>query len=183
MYSLKMAEDTAETLDSSLNINNFINTLNRTELVKFRNAEKSTRKLSKCESAILFNQVCIDENILPRYTDFRYRAPNARNAHSTTKFRRNMIHNNLNEKLALKTSLKRELDQNKYDFLCVCSHGTANVFLNVLNQLKGNIDRYNKSVVCANSILYITVTSLSRRLENVFITCQIFSYLKPKKKF
>ena len=80
-------------------IRSFLMSLSRGEIKSFRNAEKTVKKLSKCDSAIKFNNACLKEDILPKYTNVRdYHNSRGNNARITVDFRKGKVKNELEEK-------------------------------------------------------------------------------------
>ena len=126
------------------NVYSFLNSLSRCEIKSFRSAEKTIKNLSNCDSAILYNNVCLTEGILPKYTNFR--APNSRidNSRITVTFRKNIVKEELMEKKKLRIELKEKLEKAKLDFLSCCGTGVVDRFFEILKEIEKEQDRYNR---------------------------------------
>ena len=48
-----------------------------------RSIEKTSRKITNAEAAVLFNNQCIENNLLPKYTDIRLSNEAVRRSHIT----------------------------------------------------------------------------------------------------
>ena len=53
--------------------------------------EYTEKKFIKCQLAILFNNTCLNENILPSYTNINTHDPPARNERFTIEYRKQLI--------------------------------------------------------------------------------------------
>ena len=126
-------------------MNCFIQSLCRLELYKFRHAEKIVKKLSNCGSAIKFNRICLQEKILPKYTDFKLRNNDQRRAPHTVQFRNDMLKSQIKEKEALEDNLKRKLEIAKLEFLTCCRTGVVDNFFSTLEEIKVHEDSKNFS--------------------------------------
>ena len=84
-----------------------------------RKTEKISYKKNICELAVIFNETCIKDSILPRYTNIRLHDPSAREDPDTAAFRRTPIRWQLNEKQQELLYLKDELHtlQARWNFL------------------------------------------------------------------
>ena len=56
-----------------------------------RKLEKTIKKIVDTESALVFNQTCLKENILPKYTNINTHDPAARADHITVEYRKQLI--------------------------------------------------------------------------------------------
>ena len=61
--------------------------------------------------------MCLSENILPKYTDFRLHDARLRRADFTVEFRRTLIKDQLSDKLHMREGLERELESWKSKFI------------------------------------------------------------------
>ena len=73
-----------------------------------RKLEKTLKKLANCEQAVIFNQTCLKENILPKYSNIKTHDPAARNEAFTLEYRKQLVHRQIGEK---KVQQSRLLDQ------------------------------------------------------------------------
>ena len=58
-------------LDETSRIGNLIHELGEGERKSFRKIERLNKKLINNEYAVIYNKFCINENLLPRYTNFK----------------------------------------------------------------------------------------------------------------
>ena len=65
--------------------------------LKFRQLEKYKLKNLKAESHLVFNETCLNNNLLPVYTNVRLHDDAARNETFVLEFRRNRIKRQINE--------------------------------------------------------------------------------------
>ena len=84
-----------------------------------RRLEKLRKKEINARFAIVFNQQCLDNNLLPAYTNVRLHNEATRRKKFTTDFRRQLIEDQLNEKETVLTSLTKQIArrQEQYDYL------------------------------------------------------------------
>ena len=74
-----------------------------------RSIEQTNRKLSKAKSAVLFNRQCLNEDILPKYTNIRPHDPAVRQAQFTKDYRKKLVENQIDGKLKLIKDLECQL--------------------------------------------------------------------------
>ena len=74
-----------------------------------RKIEKTTNKISSCNTAVTFNNTCLRENLLPRYTHLHLHDQAAQRARCTTAFRRNLVEIQLQNKKEELELLRQEL--------------------------------------------------------------------------
>jgi hypothetical protein len=126
-----------------MNITNFINLLARSELQIFRVVEKLEKKLSKCGSAIIFNQVCLREQLLPNYTDFRLHNSALRDAPFTVQFRKSLLEDQLQQKTDERSKLITDYNAANNDFVAVCRPDICEQYQQVLYSTKEREDEIN----------------------------------------
>ena len=127
----------------------YTSSLSRLELNEFRNAEKTVKKLSKCDAAILFNQRCLSEEILPKYTQFRSPTNHrTRTSNDTVKFKKNIVIKELNSKLSQQSNLRKQLEQDKLNFLSTCRTSIVDEFFAQLTNIKESEDISNARKTC-----------------------------------
>ena len=81
-----------------------------TEIKKIiRNIEKLLYKLNSVETAIIFNQCCLKESLLPKYSELRLHDPTARRDRNTRDFRRSLVSRQLQFKKREKLKISEEL--------------------------------------------------------------------------
>ena len=86
-----------------------------------RKKERILQKINRLENSIVFNNCCIQEGLLPKYTMFKLHDPAAKRDHNTTEFRKQLIQRQITtakeeiqhldmEKRTLENLLKNKLD-------------------------------------------------------------------------
>ena len=75
----------------------------------FNKIQKLNRKLSKAKNAVLFNDICIQENILPKYTNIKLHDQRAKKQLFTEEFQRNLVKHQLKTKQELVEKLDHKL--------------------------------------------------------------------------
>ena len=58
-----------------------------------RKIENISKKLINCNFAVVFNDICIKENLLPTFTNIRTYDPAVRQSGITLRFRRDLLRN------------------------------------------------------------------------------------------
>ena len=76
-----------------------------------RKIEKLNKKLSKAHHAVIFNGHCLNEDILPKYTNFKLHDPATRDKAFTKEFRKKLVQNQLHEKEKCVKILQGKLDE------------------------------------------------------------------------
>ena len=72
-----------------------------------RNVEKCKNKLINCQYAAQFNKTCLNENILPNYTNIKVHDPAARSDNITLEYRRKLVERQFQEKVNLLPNLEQ----------------------------------------------------------------------------
>ena len=75
----------------------------------FNKIQKLNRKLSKAKHSILFNDICIQEHILPRYTNIKLHDQRAKKQLFTEEFQRNLVKHQVKTKQELVEKLEKKL--------------------------------------------------------------------------
>ena len=78
-----------------MSINETLRTVSKQARQAFNKILKLNRKLSKAKSAVLFNDICLKENILPNYTNIRLHDQRAKQQSFTSTFRQNLVKHQL----------------------------------------------------------------------------------------
>ena len=79
--------------------------------VKIRELETLYQKSIKSKWSLTFNNVCLNENIMPNYTNFRLHDPALRNSQESIEFKKHLIKNEISsKKKAIETLKKRQED-------------------------------------------------------------------------
>ena len=92
-----------------MNFNDIIHTLNDNLRKTVNKIVKTQTKLSKCESAITFNGLCIKEDLLPKFTNIRLHDPATKNEAFTKEFRKKLVEHQIKKKESLSSELRRKL--------------------------------------------------------------------------
>lgn len=121
-----------------------------------RSIEQANRKLSKSRSAVLFNRQCLNENILPTYTNIRLHDPAVKQAQFTNDYRKKLVENQIEVKLQLIEDLEAQL-RNLYEKLHESSipDETKN---DILEQLDTN----------AKNSFHVNKLRVSKKLSNLY---------------
>ena len=87
-----MAPEHAETRLSLLNPGQLFHMVNNPDIIsKIRKLEGFNKKLISQEYGILFNKTCLNEGLLPKYTNFRLHDPAAQNEPFTINCRKQLL--------------------------------------------------------------------------------------------
>ena len=86
------------TSSNTSNFGNLLFSLSPEERTLIRKLEKQLYKLNAAETAVIFNSTCINEGLLPKYTNLRLHDPNAADDRHTHTFRRRLAERQLEEK-------------------------------------------------------------------------------------
>ena len=81
-----------------MNFGNLLFHLPAEEKALIRKLEKQIYKQNAAETAVVFNSTCINEGLLPKYTNVRLHDPNAANDRHTRDFRRWLAERQLQDK-------------------------------------------------------------------------------------
>ena len=92
-----------------MNISGTLNVIPDTTKKTFNKTQKTTRKLVKARTAVLFNEVCLKENILPKYSNVRLHDQRAKKQPFTESFRRNLVEHQLKVKETEVSELEQKL--------------------------------------------------------------------------
>ena len=123
---------------------------------KFRLLERTKSNIIKKEWSIKYNEICIKENLLPKYTKLRLHDPAARTTNTTINYRKYLIRRQVtNSKLALE-KLKSKCDEIN-DEINNCSIET-NIKTDIENSLNDNL-------IQAENIIK---TKLLKKMNNLY---------------
>ena len=81
-----------------------------------RSIERTSRKITNTEAAVLFNNKCIENNLLPKYTDVKLSNEAVRRSRITIDFRRNLVKNETEQKEKALNLLKNKLRREEEEF-------------------------------------------------------------------
>ena len=99
-----------ETLaNTTLNFGQLLFHLQPEEKKIVRKIEKVSYKINAADTAIVFNNTCLKEGLLPKYTNLRLHDPTASSEINTWNFRKNLVSRQLQTKKEEKASLSDEL--------------------------------------------------------------------------
>ena len=121
-----------------------------------RRTEKIWRKIKKKEISVVFNEFCIKESLLPKYTIFKLHDPAAKHSTSTTEFRRELV-------LRQITSAKNDIEHLNEEFE------------EIKNALKKKLhaDDYNRVYNCIQQV--ITKENLHHRQQILNKLCRLYN--------
>lgn len=75
--------------------------------ILIRNIENVRKKINNCEHAVMFNSTCIQENLLPSYTNIRLHDQAVQQRCFTKEFRVQLVREQLTEKQKKTEKLKQ----------------------------------------------------------------------------
>lgn len=84
-----------------------------------RTIERTNRKLAKAHNSLVYNETCIKEDILPKYTNLKLHDPAAKETSFTKEYRKNLVVYQIECKRKVVQALKDEL-QKLHDELSAC---------------------------------------------------------------
>ena len=84
--------------ETSARIGDILKNINDGDKKTARCIETTRNKIIKAESSLAFNLVCLQENILPGYTEIKLHDESARNEESTRRFRRELVERQVEDK-------------------------------------------------------------------------------------
>ena len=87
-----------------------LNTVPLTIKTNFNKLQKLNRKLSKAKNGILFNDICLQENILPNYTNIKLHDQRAKKQLFTEEFQTNLVKHQLKTKQELVEKLQKKIN-------------------------------------------------------------------------
>jgi len=79
----------------------------------FRNLEKKSKKLISLKSHLNFNIICLNENLLPKYTNFKLHDAAAREEKFVENCRRQLIERQIREEKLSVTELSTEVEDQR----------------------------------------------------------------------
>ena len=166
-----------------------------------RKQEKVCNKISKKKMSVVFNQTCINEGLLPKYTIFRLHDPAAKYHNTTTEFRKELIVrqitsaqndiNSLNEEFEkIKEMLKNKLSPEDLDYV---QHNLQRTISNkeihhrqqILKKLR---NLYNGNILLPNyqdnyiNLSEHILTNDQKEFLNLGPNCHLQSHFDPLKK-
>ena len=134
---LKMATVMAESAQPeklSKSYGQFLNELEPGIRTCIRKHEKIVLKINKLQTSVVFNETCIKENILPKYTLFKLHDPAAKREDSTTEFRQKLI---LRQITSAKEEIERlEIESEEQENLL-----KSKLTVETLNQIKSYLEQ------------------------------------------
>ena len=95
--------------ETSAKIGDILKNINDGDKKTVRCIEATRNKIIKAESSLAFNLVCLQENILPGYTEIKLHDESARNEESTRRFRRELVERQVEDKKKVIYTLREEL--------------------------------------------------------------------------
>ena len=95
--------------DETLQIGSLIHKLREVEKQTVRSIERLNKKLINNRYAVIFNEFCIKENLLPRYTDFKLYDRAVRHKRITLSYRKQLLLDETEEKVKASKSLEEQI--------------------------------------------------------------------------
>ena len=118
-----------------MNIGNLLYPLPENIKGLIRKIEKEIYKLNGLETAVIFNQICLKEGLLPNYTNIRLHDPAARRESTTIAFRRSLVDRQLREKKEEKSRCYDRLQQLRQEWQTQGDHPNRQDIRNALQTL------------------------------------------------
>ena len=81
-----------------------------------RSIEKAQKKLINAKNSVIFNETCISNGLLPKYTNIKLHDPAIQERQFTLHFRRSLLDEQLKEKTEEVAKLQKELSKLQNDF-------------------------------------------------------------------
>ena len=106
-----------------MNLGGFIYDLNQNTKKLVRRIEKYERKLIHIQSSLVFNEICINENILPNYTRIRPHDPAARSEQCTMEYRKQLVKRQIKAKKEESENVQQELNTLWSEFNSILEDG------------------------------------------------------------
>ena len=139
------------------NFANFLFLFNQETRKLIRNIENIEKKLINCQLAVVFNETCLNEDILPIYTNITTHDPAARNERFTIEYRKQLIKRQISLKYQELDKIKLELTT-KYNELVTTT--TEDDYEMIKSTLQNQYDQHENSEKCN---IIKKLNSLSRR--------------------
>ena len=129
-----------------------LNNLNLEEKKQTRNLEKLSKKLINAKAAVTFNQICLDNNLLPNYSNIRLHNEALQHKSFTTDFRSSLVRNELNEKKKEVLRLQQQLSGEETFLLSLEQSVRDEIKLSLSEQLslyKKNVEARIQKKLCS----------------------------------
>ena len=124
-----------------------------------RDIESVSRKIINAEAAVTFNNECIKNNLLPKYTDIRLSNEAVRRSKITLEFRKTLVENETEEKKRTVRDLKERLETEQTRF----------------NDMEMNDELRNSTIETLNRELNhhkcVTTNKIQKKLSNLYGAC------------
>ena len=86
-----MAQSRAESTRDTYNYGQYLNQFPPNTIKVIREFERIQKKICRHKMSIMFNEICINEEMLPKYTYFKLHDPAAHKHSSTLEYRRDLV--------------------------------------------------------------------------------------------
>ena len=86
-------------------------TLTQEHKLKLREIERLAKKVINAKNALAFNQTCLNNNLLPKYTKIRLHDAALQDSNLTNEFRQNLIKEEIKSKEDVITTLSSKLEE------------------------------------------------------------------------
>ena len=178
-----------------MSLGNLIFYLRNDQKVLIRKIEKLQRKREKTKNGVIFNQTCLQEDILPKYTNIKVHDPAARKTAFTKEYRRKLVQLQLKTKEEALVSVQRKLDAlfeelSKSDInddlkrsILVqldesadnCNHANRTKIAKKLSRLYGGDIKLSESKQCYVNLSSVQLTEAQQELLNLGLNCHVQS--------
>ena len=103
-----------------------------------RELEKVSLKLAKSDCCVLFNGICLSENILPNYTNINLHDDAAKREPFTLKYRRHLVQRELDVAKERRTKLEQELNERTVSLRDTMDE---NIFEEISSTINSNVQK------------------------------------------
>ena len=126
-----------ETLvENGISFGKLIYSLRKKEKKLVRNIEKLLYKYNSAETAIKFNEICLKEGLLPKYSELRLHDPAARKEKNTHNFRRSLVCRQLQIKKQERLTISNELHSLMQEWEIMSPNEVRQPINNALDHMK-----------------------------------------------
>ena len=139
-----------------MNFGNLLYNLQEEERSSVRKIEKVSKKLISAQYAVIFNNICIKENLLPKYTDIRPHDPAVRRSEFTLQYRRDLLLHQLEKKEKQIKELEIELHLAK---------GRWDSYIGIGHELRHRIEGEMEDII--NQYQLSTKARILKKLTNL----------------
>ena len=179
-----------------MNIGNLLRHLTPEEKKLIRNTEKQNSKINNIKLSLIFNKTCINEKLLPTYTNIVTHDPAARDEQITVEYRRQLVQRQIELKEAdllnaettnstnyLKISSDIRNDELRSDIVRCLKELRDQHYSIGLSRIKSKLNRLYRGKVClieeCDSYINLSDTTLTEN-QKKFLNLGLKCHLQPK---